>query len=188
MWQKIIFSFAVLIIVNFAYSQSEIEFFEDYFTLNTKNELLSQFVGNWKVNIAYFGGNQEENAQGQMDAKLIFYYRILEMNFKIQSSVGLPFEMKYLIGYDGISKKFFLIILNSLTNEVQILKGIYKDKTKEFIFNGTTVDTKQKKRVPLTMKFLFERDNKLIVEALSGEANKEKLISKSMLIRLNKEE
>lgn len=189
MWQKILISFAVFFALsNYSIAQSDIEFFEEYFTLNPKNQVLYQFTGKWKVNIAYYGGNQEEFVQGEMNSSLIYHFRISELNFKLNNPTGLPFEMKYLIGYDGISKKYFLIILNSLTNEIQILKGTYKEKSREFLFNGTTVDTKQKKRIPFTMKFYFERDNKFVIESFSAEPQKEKLISKAVCIKLNVED
>lgn len=189
MRQKIVFSFAlVFIAICHSFAQDDIEFFEEYFTLNPKNQVLSQFSGQWKVNIAYYGGTQEEFVQGEMNSSLIFYFRICEINFKLSNPTGLPFEMKYLIGYDGISKKYFLIILNSLTNEIQILKGTYKENVREFIFNGTTVDTKRKKRIPMTMKLYFERDNKLVIEIFSIESGKEKLISKTICIKLSSED
>ncbi len=178
-------SFAFVFCINIASSQNDVEFFEEYFTLNFKNQLLSQFTGQWKTNIAYYGANQEEFVQGEMEASLLFYFRIIEMNFKLKTESALPFDMKYTIGYDGISKKFFLIILNSLTNELQIFKGTYNEKMKEFLFTGNSIDTKQKKRIPATMKLYFERENKLVIEIFNSLSGNEKLISKIVCIRKN---
>ncbi|ROL56433.1 DUF1579 domain-containing protein [Bacteroidetes/Chlorobi group bacterium Naka2016] len=184
MWQKFwLFAFALLFNIHTGFSQMDIDFFEEYFTLNSKHELLSQFVGKWKVTIAYYGANQEEYVSGELNSSLTFSYRILEMNFNLNNPAGLPFEMKYLIGYDGLTKKFFLIILNSLTNEIQILKGDYQKKTNDFIFTGTTVDQKTKKRIPFSMKFFFERENKLVIETYSLINGKEKMISKFSVIK-----
>lgn len=188
MWQKISISFAFFLFVNYAFSQNDIEFQEDYFSLNPKHELLSQFVGRWKATIAYFGTDLEEYSQGSMDASLILYFRVLEMNFKLSSAAGIPFEMRYTIGYDGLSKKFFLIILNSITNEILILKGTYLEKKKELVFNGNSIDTKLKRRIPLVMKFHFERDNKIVITSAIMQGEKEKIISKAMLIKLQNEE
>ncbi|MGB9770661.1 MAG: DUF1579 family protein [Candidatus Kapaibacteriota bacterium] len=184
MWQKITF-FAFAFILSFcsAIGQDDIDFFEEYFTLNRKHELLSQFVGKWKVNIVYFGPTNEEYVSGELSSSFTFSYRILEMNFNLTNPTGLPFEMKYLIGYDGVSKKFFLIILNNLTNEVQILKGSYSEKTKDFVFTGSTVDTKLKKRIPMKMKIFFERENKFLIESFVENLKGEKIVSRFVLIK-----
>jgi hypothetical protein len=184
-WQKLsLFAFAILIVNFKLLAQEDIEFFEEYFSLNSKHQLLSQFVGDWKVNIAYFSSQGEDYAKGKLQSSLSYAYRILEMNFSIESSAGVAFEMKYLIGYDGISKKFFLIILNNLTNELQVLKGEYSEKNKEFLFKGTTVDSKVKKRVPFSMKIYFERENKAMIDSYVIKNGKEKLISRCMLIKV----
>ncbi len=188
MWQKFLLPFAVLLIIHNAFSQNDIEFQEEYFSLNSKHELLSQFVGRWKTTIGYFEDTQEEYSQGSMEASLTLNFRILEMNFKLNSSAGIPYEMKYTIGYDGLSKKFFLIIFNNLTNEILILKGTYFEKDKLFVFNGTSVDTKKKRRIPIVIQFLFERSNKIVITTIFKQGGKERIISKAMLIKIQNEE
>ncbi|MFN3781591.1 MAG: DUF1579 family protein [Candidatus Kapaibacteriota bacterium] len=175
-------------IVYNAISQNDLEFQEEYFYLNSKHELLSQFAGQWKTTISYFGDTQEEYSQGTMEANFTLNFRIIELNFRLNSSAGIPYEMKYTIGYDGLSKKFFLIILNNLTNEILILKGTYSEKEKLFVFNGTSIDAKKKIRTPLIMKFLFERNNKILITSILKQGEKEKIVSKAMLIKIQSEE
>lgn len=188
MWQKIVlFTFALFLTFLPSKGQEDVEFFQEYFALNQKHEYLSQFIGKWKVNIVYYGTNQEEYVTGELNSSLILSFRILEMNFNLTNPTGLPFEMKYFFGYDGISKKFFLIILNSLTNDVQILKGDYQKKSNEFIFKGTTVDTKAQKRIPLIMRIFFERERKFVIESFVEEKGKERMISKFVIIKKSEE-
>lgn len=188
MWQKIAFlAFALLFKIVPVRAQDDVEFFEEYFALNQKHEALSQFVGKWKVNIAYFGANQEEYVTGELNSSLVLTFRILDMEFHLTNPSGLPFEMKYFIGYDGISRKFFLIIFNNLTNEVQIFKGNYQKKENEFYFEGKSVDTKKKKRIPMRMKIYFERERKFVIQTYIEENRKEKLISKFVAIKKTEE-
>jgi len=177
----------VIFVCSHSFAQSNEDFFREYYTFNTKHEKLAQFQGKWKLAIELHSKEGPEYAQGISLINLVLNYRILEFKDSIISSVGIPYESRTYIGYDGIRKKYFLVSFNSLTNAVVILNGTYLENQNQFIFEGKTDDPKTKESVSAVMKIIWERDNKFWIEYSHKQKNKETLISKAMYVKLPQE-
>ncbi len=176
-----------LLSISFLFGQNDVDFFQEYYTLNPRHQKLIPFEGKWKTAIEYHTNDGIDYAKGFSTVNLILNYRVLEIKDSIVSSSGIPYETRTYIGYDGIRKKYFLIALNSLTNSALILNGIYVEKQNQFVFEGKTEDPKKKSPLNVTLKIIWERENKFWIEYSFKQKDKEALISKSMYIKLSQE-
>ncbi len=180
-------TFLLLLTTSFCHCQNDVDFFQDYYTLNPKHQKLIPFVGKWKTVIEYHSNDGVDYAKGNSSISLILNNRILEIKDSIISSSGIPFETRTYIGYDGIHKKYFLITFNSLTNSALILNGTYVEKQNQLIFEGKTEDPKKKTTLNVILKIIWERENKFCIEYSYKQKDKEALISKSMYVKLSQE-
>ncbi len=166
------------------FAQQDFLYLFENFGLSKEHQYLAPFEGKWKLTLEYKTEKGEEYQQGNSDSKLILNYRIVEMHNFVPTSSGLTFEFRFYIGYNSIQKKFFLFALDNYTNNSFFSLGEYNNTTSEFSFIGQVDNPRTKKPTEVRYRFCFERENKLIIENFVRNKEKEELVFRAMLIKI----
>ena len=155
----------------------------DYIKPNKNHEVLHEFAGKWKQNILRISEGGEIPGSGTTENSIIFGGRFLEIKFTQSYDNFIVSGIIYL-GYDNLSKKFFLFGIDELGTSSLRAEGDYDKKTKTLELRGTLADPVILKNRELIIRMTKDRENKFTFEEFVLENGKERkvLLQQNILI------
>lgn len=156
---------------------------EAYMKPGNEHQMLSKSVGNWDVEISFYGpdGSIASTSSGiKAETKMIFGGRYLHANYKGNMD-GMPFEGMNTLAFDNSRKTYISTWIDNMGTGLMYAEGNFVESKKQMTFKGTATDAASGKQIPFREIFTMIDDNHQLMEMYDTKDGKE---SKTMLIKL----
>jgi hypothetical protein len=132
---------------------------------------LAKFKGEWKLNVAIFQKNGETLFyNGVSENKMILDEHFLHISRDVESEGNVVSSLQ-ILGYDNIKKKFLMMSLDDMENQIKYFEGAQSADKKQITFNNVNLPSNDQYKLKIV--FTFERENKYKYEVFGLDGNKE---------------
>ena len=152
----------------------EMKAWMEYATPGPMHEHLAKHVGEWtSVNTMWMApGAEPMVSEGAAVFEMVMGGRYLIGNFT-GNWMGMPFEGKSIQGYDNALGVFNSIWIDNFGTGFMTGKGNYDEATKTFHSSGSYVDPLTKSDKKYRETFVFEGDDKILMEMFAEKDGEE---------------